>query len=233
MKKLIGVSFLILFLLVPTAVLAQDSNVVAEINGDKITEAQLTQEMNMNQIVSQLSGIDQQLAQLVMESEEGKALLDKYREIKLQALVENTLITQEAQDADIALTDEEKNGFYNQHKNMLLQRNEITEEEFQDTLEKRGYSSETEYKNEIINNPVLKTNKFLEQKVFADIDVSESEIKTFYEENKENFANNGQEVTFEQAKPQIQQMVMRAKQQEQYKEFVENLKDNADIKIYN
>jgi hypothetical protein len=249
MKKKLVILFLVTALIVPTTIFAQDmemnpdqpadpsleenvqqqGEVVAEVNGEKITQEELAQQANINQLLQQVSQIDQSFVQLLVNSEEGNALLKEYQKQQLDSLINNVLLKQQVEEENITLSESEADEFYQQQKEAILQNNNMSEEEFKSALENQGYASESEYKNEIMENPQFKINKLIEEKVVSNIDVSEEELKAEYENNKENFQQQGEDVSFEDVKPRLEQMLVQQKQSQQIRQYLEDLRDDAEI----
>ena len=231
--------------MVPTAVMAQEMNgepadpnlgqnlnanqVVATVNGEKITSQQLSQQANVNQMLQQISQVDQQLVQILANSEAGKTVLEEYQKAKLDSLIDNVLLEQAAEEAGITLTQAEKDEIYNQQKKAILQQNQMDEEQFLSILEQQGYENEKAYKKEFTNNPQIKVNKLIEEEVIAEINVSEEEMKESYEQNKEAFSQSGQDASFEELKPQLEQMLKQQKQSQAINQYLEKLREDAEI----
>ena len=247
MKKILISLLLITVLMVPTAVVAQDmemngeqpadpslnqaeNNVVASVNGEEITSQQLAQQANVNQILQQVSQVDQQLAQILASSEAGNTVLEELQKAKLDSLIDNVLLEQAAEESDITLTQSEKDEIYEQQKSAILQQNQMNEEQFLSVLEQQGYENEAAYKEEFSNNPQIKINKLIEEEVLANIEISEEELEQAYEENKEAFAQSGQENTsFENLKPQIEEMLKQQRQSQAINQYLEKLREDAEI----
>ena len=233
--------------MVPTAALAQDmemngepadpslgqnmnaNQVVATVNGEEITSQQLAQQANVNQILQQVSQIDQQLAQLLASSEAGNTVLDQLQKAKLDGLIDNVLLEQAAEESDITLTQEEKDEIYEQQKSQILQQNQINEEQFLSILEQQGYENEEAYKKEFSNNPQIKINQLIEQEVLANIEISEEELKEAYEQNKDALEQSGQDASYEEIKPQLEQMLKQQQQRQAIQQYLEQLREDAEI----
>lgn len=245
MKKILLSVLLITVLMVPTTVLAQDmemngdqpadqslnpnNQVVAAVNGEEITAQQLAQKANVNQILQQVSQVDQQLAQILASSEAGNKVLKELRNKKLDSIIDNVLLKQAAEEADITLNQKEKDEIYQQQKNAILQQQQMTEEQFLSILNKQGYENEAAYKKEFSNNPQIKINKLIEEKVIANIEISEEEMKKAYEENKDALAQSGQDTSFEKIKPKLKQMLKQQKQGQAINQYLSELREDAEI----
>ena len=231
--------------MVPTAALAQDmemngeqpadpslnqgNQVVATVNGEEITSQQLAQQANVNQMLQQISQVDQQLVQILANSEAGNQVLEQYQNAKLDSLIDNVLLEQKVEEEGITLTQSEIDEIYQQQKQAILQQNQMTEEDFLSVLEQRGYENEAAYKEEFASNPQIKINKLIEEKVLSNIEVSEEEMQQAYDENKEALQQSGQDGSFEELKPQLEQMLKQQKQSQAINQYLEELRNNAEI----
>jgi len=209
--------------------LNQGNQVVATVNGEEITSQQLAQQANVNQILQQVSQIDQQLAQLLLSSEAGNTVMEELQQAKLDSLIDNVLLKQAAEEADITLTQAEIDEIYEQQKSSILEQNQMSEEQFLSVLEQQGYENEAAYKEEFSNNPQIKINKLIEEEVMADIEISEEELKQAYEENKDALEQSGQDTSFEEIKPRLEQMLKQQQQSQAINEYLEELRENAEI----
>jgi len=248
MKKVLVSILLITVLMVPATIMAQDmeldaeqpadpslkeninsNSTVAEVNGEKITQEELNQQANVNQLLQRVSQIDRQLVQILAESEAGSQVLEQYQKKQLDSIINNVLLKQKAEKAGITLNDEEKEEIYQEQKKAIMEQNEMDEEQFSSALEQQGFENEEAYKEEFLNNPQLKVNKLIEKEVASDIEISEEELKEAYEENKEVFAQGEGQVSFEKLKPQLEQMLTQQKRNQKINQYLSNLKENADI----
>lgn len=248
MKKILISLLLISVLMVPTTVLAQDdveinpdepadsslenginNNVVATVNGEEITSQELAQQSNMNQIMQQIGQVDQQLAQILASSDAGKKVMEELQKAKLDNVIDNVLLTQQVEEENITLSQSEKDEIYNQQKKRVLEQNQMSEKQFKNILKQQGYESEAAYKEEISSNPGIKINKLIEEEVTSDIEISDEKIRNFYDENKNRLSQGGQNASFEDLKPRIEQMLKQQKQSEAINQYLEKLREEADI----
>jgi hypothetical protein len=245
MKKILLSLLLITVLMVPATVMAQDmemngeqpadqslnpnNQVVATVNGEKISSQQLAQQANVNQILQQVSQVDQQLAQILASSEAGSKVLEELQNAKLDSIIDNVLLKQAAEEADIDLSQKEKDEIYQQQKNAILQQQQMTEEQFLSILKKQGYENEAAYKKEFSNNPQIKINKLIEEEVVANIEISEEELKKAYDKNKDALAQSGQDTSFEEIKPRLEQMLKQQKQGQAINQYLSELREDAEI----
>lgn len=248
MKKILVSLLLIFVLMVPTTIMAQEmeldgdqpadpslaenvnsNSAVAEVNGEEITQEELNQQANVNQLLQQLSQVDQQLVQILANSDAGSNVLEEYQKEQLDSIIDNVLLKQQAEEKGISLSDEEKEEIYQKQKAAILEQNQMDEEQFASALEKQGFENEEAYKQQFLNNPQLKVNKLIEEEVAADLEVSEDELKEAYEENKDAFAQGEGDVSFEELKPQLKQMLKQQKRSQKVNEYLSNLREDAEI----
>ena len=248
MKKILVSILLITVLMVPTTIMAQEmeldgqqpadpalekninsNSIVAEVNSEEITQAELKQQANINQLLKRVSRIDQQLVKILAESKAGNNVLKEYQKQQLDSIIDNILLEQKAEEEGISLSSQEKDEIYQKQKQAILEQNKMDEDQFLSVLEKQGYQNEKEYKNEFLNNPQLKVNKLIEEEIASDIEVSESELKEAYDENKEIFAQGKENVSFEKLKPQLKQMLRQQKKRKKIDNYLSDLRKDAEI----
>ncbi|MGM0445986.1 MAG: peptidyl-prolyl cis-trans isomerase [Bacillota bacterium] len=178
---------LVMVLLASSFVLAQTNEEVAEVNGDSVTANELEQFAQTQQLVMQISQVDQSFAQLLFSSDPGQNLLKEYRKVKLDELINQKLLSQAAQESNVEVTQEEKDQYFNQQVEQIKEENDLSQEEFEDVLEQQGISSVEEYKERFLENSNILVDKFLQSEVYSDINISKEEAKSYYENNKEEF----------------------------------------------
>lgn len=246
-KKLISTALVIILLILPVTAFAQtlnlnpeqpadpnlknkiESGIIAEVNGQKITKKELAREANINRILTKVNKIDQQFVQALTRTESGKKVIEEYQKKQLDNLINNILLQQKAKKLGISLSQTEKEKLYQKRKKSILKNNDLSQKEYLSILNKQGFANEKEYKQQFFKNPQLKVNKLIENKVISNIEVSESEIKKVYEENKDQFTKNGQSQNLEKVKSQIKEMLKQQKRNKQIKEYVEQLRTKAEI----
>ncbi|SDF94956.1 SurA N-terminal domain-containing protein [Halanaerobium congolense] len=248
MKKRILSSLLIIVLILPVTVFAQDldlnskqpadpnlknkmeSNIVAKVNGEKITSKELAQKASTNQLLMKINQIDQQFLQTLTSTESGKKVLKEYQKQQLDNLINNILLQQKAENVGITLNQKEKEQLYQQQKKRILKNNNLNQEKYLSILKNQGYKNEKEYKQQFLKNPQLKVNKLIEEKVVSNINVTSSEIKQFYEKNKEQFTKDDKTQPLEKVKPQIKELLKQQKRNKKISQYVKNIREKAEIK---
>lgn len=195
-KILAMFALLLIIPLLTINVMAQDSNtesssqkteVVATVNGEEITRSELQQAAGTQQLIMQIAQTNQQFAQLLYSSEAGQKLLEEFNKTKLEEVINNTLLKQAAAESDVELTEEEKNEMFNKQVAQIKQQNNLTDEQFKSALNKQGIESIEQYKKMFLENENLLIQKFIEEKVLADVEVSDEEAKEFYNNNSQRY----------------------------------------------
>ena len=248
MKKILVSILLITVLMVPTTIMAQEmeldgekpadsslaeninsNSAVAEVNGEEITQEELNQQANVNQLLQQLSRVDRQLVQILANSEAGSSVLKNYQKQKLDSIIDNVLLKQQAEEEGISLSDQEKEEIYKEQKKAIMEQNQLDQKQFASALKKQGFENEEAYKEEFLNNSQLKINKLIEEEVVSNIEISEDELKKAYEENKSSFAQGEEDVSFEKVKGQLEKMLKQQKRNQKLNEYLSNLREKAEI----
>lgn len=127
-----------------------------------------------------------------------------FLKLQLDNLINNILLQQKAENLGITLSQKEKEQLYQQQKKRILKNNNLNQEKYLSILKNQGYKNEKEYKQQFLKNPQLKVNKLIEEKVVSNVNVTSSEIKQFYEKNKEQFTKDDKTQALEKVKPQIE-----------------------------
>lgn len=248
MKNILALLLVLTVLMVPTAVMAQDTmdlnpdqpadsslnqgpnnKTVATVNGEEISAQQLARQANINQVLQQLNQVDPQLTQILASSEAGNKVLDQLQKAKLDSLIDNILLEQKAEEIGITLSQSEKDEIYQKQKQAIIGQNQISEEDFVSVLKQQGFETEAAYKKEFTKNPQIKINKLVEEEVIAEIEITEEEMQQAYDQNKEALAQAGQDSSFEDLKPRLKQMLKQQKQGQAINQYLKSLREEAEI----
>jgi len=142
---------------------------------------------------------------------------DLVKEMSINTLVEQELLKQAANDEGIEVTEEEVESKYEE----LMADNGDNVNEF---LEEYNLNADA-FKNQISFSLYL--NEYME--TFLQVEVSEDEVKEFYEKLKEENENTSE---FEEIKAQIKERIVTQKQQEKVKEILDELKEKSTIETH-
>lgn len=166
----------------------QENKVVATVNNNEIKAKELDQYAGTEQLIMSLYQQKKDFAQVLLQTEAGKNLLDKYRENKLQGLIRQKLILQKAENRDITITQKQKDNLFQQHIQSIKQKNNITDEQLEKSLKDQGVDSLEQYKKLFLdrNNKKLIINE-LRKQVTKDISVSDQKVRDYYDNNKNQF----------------------------------------------
>ncbi|MDZ7672558.1 MAG: peptidylprolyl isomerase [Halanaerobiales bacterium] len=192
-KKLIT-TFVILILVLSISIVsfAQESNnsnkIVATVNGNDITSKELNQSAGINQFIMSIYKQNRDFAQVLLKTEPGKNLMQKYKKNKLNDLIKKRLIIQEAKKRNISISDKQKEKLFKQHLESIKKRNQINDKQLKQALNKQGIKSLDQYQKVFLQNnkDSFLINK-LRNNVTKDVSVSENKIKEYYNNNKKNF----------------------------------------------
>jgi peptidyl-prolyl cis-trans isomerase C len=149
------------------------NNVVASVNGEKIT----TQELDQN-VEAMKAGLEQQ--GLIFEGDQGKEFEQMLRRDVLNQMIDQKLILQEAEKRGLLPTDKEVAGEIEQLKKQLG-----SEGEFKKFLAANGVNEPK--LNDLVKQQ-LALNKLQEQIASGVSRPSGEEIKNYYEQNKDQFS---------------------------------------------
>ncbi len=240
-KRNLVIFSLVLLMVTPTiGVLAQEGGsnqqqgqkeeptVVATVNGSELTQQQLSQKAQVYPIIMTLSRQFRTFAQFMMTSEAGSTFLSEYRKYVLDNLIEQELQKQKMDELGIEVSEEE---VQQQVKDIIESNDQFEDEEsLGEYLQNNQNMSLSNFKASIRNN--LKQQK-LREEVTGEVEVTEEEITTFYEQNKQNYTDEeGNVKPLSDVKDQIRGTLENQKGNEAWTEWLEQAKEEATIEKY-
>jgi len=205
-KKVLSI-VMILTLLVAFPVAAQDNGtssntseesssqpeVAAVVNGEDITMQELDQFAGTQNLVMTLYRQNPEFTQVLLQTEAGQNVITEFQKVKLDQLITQKLLAQEAKERDLSLSEEEKNEIFNQQLEGIKQQNNLDDAKLEEALQQQGIESVDAYRERFfqVNEESLLINK-LQENIQSQAEVTEEEMKTYYEENKSNFETKEQ-----------------------------------------
>lgn len=194
------VIFLILVTFFSLPVMAQEveqenDKIVAVINEENITDYELEQFAGVQQLVMTLYQSNQEFASELMESKEGKEVLNRFKKLKLENLIQQTLLEQEADSRNISISEKEKNESFDKHLNQIEQQYNLNEEQLLETLSQQGINSIDKYKEMYLKNSEqnILINKLRQEVVNEEkVEISDKQIEDYYNENKSSYNQEAQ-----------------------------------------
>ncbi|MBS3735855.1 MAG: peptidylprolyl isomerase [Candidatus Bipolaricaulota bacterium] len=237
-KRNLVIFSLVLLLVTPTlGVLAQEDGaeqqsgqqgqptVLATVNGSEITDQQLSQRTQVYQIIMTLSRQFRSFAQFLMTSEAGNTFLTEYRKYMLENLIEQELQLQKMDELGIEVNDEE---IQEQIDNIIENNDQFEDEKsLEDYLKNNQNMSLDDLKASIRQN--LRQQK-LREEVTGQVEVTEEEITSFYEQNKQNYTDDeGNVKPLEEVRDQIEGTIRNQKGNEAWTNWLEEVKEEASI----
>ena len=229
--------FAIVFLFLPLVVLAQTiqtPSVVAVVNGEEITKPELDRLTNITGIVFSLYQQYPRFAQVLLTTEEGKALLKAYEREVLESIIRWRLLVQEARARGLVVSEADLEAEVDATIQGILERNQLTEERLAEILKaQRGQTLEefrAQIKGEIEERMLI---DLLKDAVTAEVSVSKEEIEAYYEEHRDSFTDEeGNVKPLDEVGGEILTALMNQKRDTHWKEFVEELRKEAEVEIY-
>ncbi|MFP3953824.1 MAG: SurA N-terminal domain-containing protein [Candidatus Acetothermia bacterium] len=221
-KRSILVTVIAFLLVAPSAaVLAQTEDtaesqgtVVATVNGDEITERDLSQATQVNEIAMQF----QNFAEFLMTSEVGNEFLDAYRNHTLDQLIKQLLAEQKVEELGIEVSDEDVQA---EVDNIIANYDQFDDEESLDEFLQDNQNTTLEDYRERIRQG-LRQNK-LREKVTGEMQVSEEEVTEFYEENESLYTDQQGNVQ------SLESVRDRVRDDLAWEEWMEQAEEEADI----
>jgi dGTP triphosphohydrolase len=225
LKKIFLVMLGLLLLTLP--VLAENNEMVAKVGDQNITETQLNQVANTQQLLMQIAQVDQNLAQVLNDTDSGKKLLDEYRKLKLDELINEMVLKIEAEKRGINLTQSEKEEMFNNHIQQIKEQNGLTDEQLLNALKQQGIESLKQYQELFLANSNLTVNKLVEEEIINKISVSDAEAEEVYNINQDQF-----DASFAEVKEEIKTNIIQQKLQMALKNLIDNAKESIEIEKY-
>ncbi len=223
LQKLLVMTFV--FLLVSVPVMGQmmpgqpgmgmdidPEQTAAVVNGEEITMGEVEEMAGINQLSMQLMQVNPQFGQFLTESEAGQDFLNAYRRDMLDELINQELLSMKADELDIQVSEEQEDEYFAQVEeqlNMQMQQQGMTEEEFLQEVDQQ------------IPETTLEDMDDIKELVLEDADL---EIEILLEQ--EGIIDEMDEGLDEQQAQQQQ-----IEQGEAFGEYIEELRDEADIEI--
>ncbi|MFW6048689.1 MAG: SurA N-terminal domain-containing protein [Candidatus Bipolaricaulota bacterium] len=233
-KKSLLVTLLIsLLVFTSLMVAAQDSEptedseptVLATVNGEDITDQELSSAAQVYPIIMTLSQQYRSFAQFLISSPAGSEFLSEYRKYVLDQLIDEKLKQQKVEEMDIGVSDEEVQAEIDN----IIENNEQfgDEQALEDYLKNEQNMSMDNLKSMIKEN--LRSEKLTEE-VTSGVEVSEEEVKAYYESNEQSFTDDeGNVKPFEEVEGQIESNLLSEKENQVYNEWMEKVREEAEV----
>lgn len=200
-----------------------ETSAVAIVNGEEITKVSLARRAQIQRVFLALKGVPE-FAEFLMRTKEGQRALDYYRSYVLEKLIEEKLILQKAESRGIEVNDKE---IENRLSTMINKTKEVAnKKELIEELEK-GQRTLDDLKEEIRRKLVREK---LRREIVGEVKVSVSEIRNYYEKNKDSFRGKDGEVKpLPEVKDHIREKLREDKEAVRWKEWLKKVKKEAKI----
>lgn len=167
--------------------------IAAYVNGEEISMDELEQFAGVRNILMELLQSNQEFGTVLLQTEAGQNVVEEFRKMKLEQLITNELLVQEAKDRGLEVSDEEMNNIFDQQINALKQQNNLNDEQLEQAIQQQGFESMQQYKDMFFENNMngFLVNK-LREEVINEVNVSDEEAKEFYDNNPQQFETSEQ-----------------------------------------
>ncbi len=191
---------------------ASKKNTVAKVNGVAITMYDLISEMNAV------------APQFIKPGQKKDEQIDaKVRKAALDRLVFRELAVQEATRQGMKVAPENVSSALKKIKESFK-----TEDAYRDNLKKSGITEE-ELKKQLERNMIV--DMITEKEIFDKVKVDPKQVKKVYEKDKASYKGPSGQMSFEEARPLIEQKLMTPLVQKREDEWVNSLTKAAKIEI--
>lgn len=214
------------FLLVVLPVTAQNSDVVARVNGESIQKSQLQQRARTSRLIK-LSQLIAPFAQFLLTTEQGNELLHEYQEFVLQTIIEQVLLRQYAQEHHITVSSTEVS---NRIDEMIRNNKEIhNRKQLSQKLEANSFSLEQlkrRIRLDVYRQKVKKS-------VIGPVKIDDDRIEHYYHQNRSSFRNaQGHIKPLRKVRGQIAKKLRQDKVERLWDQWLKQIQQEANIKRY-
>lgn len=207
MKNAVWKALLLVVLVAVLVGVGSAREVVAEVNGEKVTREELNLRLGFWRTFFEKQKVD-------FSGPEGKEMLAKIEKEVLQALIEEKLITQAATQQGIGVSEAEVNA---QLEALGLQKGVGLDREL------RHQGMNREKLAELLQGQLLADKLY--QRVTGKVEVTPEEVKKYYLENKENLPPE----SLESLAGQIEAFLLNQKKNECFAQYVQTLRKQAQV----
>ncbi len=154
--------------------------VVAKVNGKPIYAKTLDIESNLTYTLLTIKQNNENFYEILLGTEEGFDFLVKYKTIVLYKLIDSYLLIEIAKSSGIHYDDVDMLRYVNTYIKDILDRNQLTEAEFENYIVTQGFDSLADYKEHLaFQRKVTLTNIQLMDKIIAAVPVSDAEVDAY------------------------------------------------------
>lgn len=234
MKKFLAVVLVSL----PLIALAQPADdtpqVVAKVNGEEITKAELDRLTNLTGILFSLYRQYPRFAQVLLTTDEGKALLKAYERAVLDSIIDWRLLVQEAKERGLEVPADQLAAEVDKTIAGIMERNQLTEEQLVEILQAQRGQTLEDFRSEIAGELEERMLvDLLRDSVTAEVSVGKEEIEAYYEEHRDSFTDTeGNVRPLDEVAGEILTALMREKKDALWKVLLEELRAQAQVEIY-
>jgi len=163
-------------------------DVAAVVNDEEISVQELQQYAGTQNLIMTLYQSFPEFTQVLLQTEPGQGVLEEFQKIKLDQLINEKLLAQEAKERDLELDQEEMNEIFNQQIEGIKEQNNMDDAQLEEALKQQGIESLEAYKETFfeMNKDQLLINK-LKEDIENQAEVSDEEVKAYYDENQDSF----------------------------------------------
>ncbi|MFO8033850.1 MAG: SurA N-terminal domain-containing protein [Candidatus Bipolaricaulota bacterium] len=206
----------------------------AIVDGEEITQEELEGEAGTFNIIMMLFQQPQyqRFAMLLYESEEGRALQERYKREVLDDMIDRKLQRQEAERLGITADEAVVQDMVDGELDSIKQQNQLTQQELEAALAQQGRTLEGFREQIAVDVREHLVREALMEEVTADVTVSEEEALEFYEDNPDQYSDEeGELLPFEEVQESVEQDLLSQKRQQVWEDRLAELREEADITI--
>lgn len=187
--------------------MAAEPQVVARVNGTPITDAMVNEVVKSLIVARGAPPSSDEIAQL--------------SDAALASLIDLELLYGAAQQAHVRVSDQEVQAEIARSKARLG-----NDAAFAAALQRSGL---TEAQLAVETRRTLMVDRFVEQRLMKDVRITPEAAQRFYDEHKQEFQRGSQVLTFEQARPAVEQALRESERRQRQEAFLVELRKTAKI----
>ncbi len=193
-------------------------DVIATVNGEDIEKEVYVSYLQQQATQMMMQGID-------LNSEEGRSYLEMIEESTLQQLVNEKLIVQAANEANLEVTEEE---IEQEIASILTEFQLESEEELQELIEQQGVTMD-ELRDDVVE--YVKRDKYIQQNINV-TDITEEELQAAYDELLTMVEDESEVPEFEDYREELESSLLKEQEQAQTAQLLEELREDGEVTIH-
>jgi len=178
----------LVILLIFTAVMFAQQDVVAVVNGRNITIDEWNREANVQKLLAEIQNSNPTFYDVLTNTQEGMILIERYKLKVLDQFIRKILFIQFAEKLNVAPEDKIAKADVDAEIAKMLSELKVTEAQLNEYFIQNGLGTLDDYKQRLYFQRKYSLSVFNVSELYnKDIKVTDEEIKAYYEKNKDKY----------------------------------------------